>query len=153
MRRANKRQNNFVGRERAQQMFVTWLEKRDPFLHKASRRVAVMRKQNLNGMGAIDWGGLFTSAVDTIKTALPTYLQTKQQKQIMDVQINRAKQGLPPLDAAQYVAPIRIEPTINADTEAGINRVATQTVSSGVQKLIIPIGLGLLAWMLLRKRR
>lgn len=39
---------------------------------------------------------------DTLKRSLPIIAATVQQKQILDVQMDRAKQGLPPLDASQY---------------------------------------------------
>lgn len=39
---------------------------------------------------------------DTLKRSLPIIAATYQQKQILDVQMDRAKQGLPPLDASQY---------------------------------------------------
>lgn len=45
---------------------------------------------------------------DTLKKLLPTIAATYQQKQLLDVQADRAKAGLPPLDVSQYSAGVNI---------------------------------------------
>lgn len=48
------------------------------------------------------------SWTDALKTALPIVAATYQQKQILDVQVQRAQQGLPPLDASQFAAGVNV---------------------------------------------
>lgn len=153
LKRKTSASNRKVGQAQARKMFLQWLQRNDPFLYKTARRVAVMRKQNLSGMGEFKWGEFFQSATDTIKNALPTYLQTKQQKEIMDIQMERARQGLPPLETTQYTSPITISPQISPDTEAAMNRIALNTVQGGLGKLL-PwiIGGGLLFTIFLSKK-
>lgn len=42
------------------------------------------------------------SWIDTLTRMLPGLVATYQQKQILSVQMDRARQGLPPLDMSQY---------------------------------------------------
>jgi hypothetical protein len=42
------------------------------------------------------------SWTDSLLAALPILATTAQQRQLLQVQVDRAKQGLPPLDTSQY---------------------------------------------------
>lgn len=42
------------------------------------------------------------SWMDTLQRTLPILVATYQQKEILDIQMERARQGLPPLDPSQY---------------------------------------------------
>lgn len=42
------------------------------------------------------------SWTDTLQRTLPILAATYQQKQILEIQMERARQGLPPLDPSQY---------------------------------------------------
>lgn len=44
----------------------------------------------------------------TLARTLPILTATYQQKQILDVQVERAKQGLPPLNASQFAAGVNV---------------------------------------------
>ena len=48
------------------------------------------------------------SWVDTLARILPSVLATVQQKDLLDVQVQRAKQGLPPLDVSQYTSGVSV---------------------------------------------
>lgn len=101
----------------------------------------------MHGLGAIDWGGVFNNIVTTVKDAVPAYLSAKQQKEIMDMQLERAKQGLPPADISNYTPSIKVEPNINPETEKAITRVASETLTTGFKKLL-PWGIGLIGGLL-----
>lgn len=45
---------------------------------------------------------------DTLARSLPILAATYQQKQILDVQVDRARKGLPPLNASQFAAGVQI---------------------------------------------
>lgn len=46
--------------------------------------------------------------MDTLSRSLPIMAATYQQKQILDVQVDRARQGLPPLNASQFAAGVQV---------------------------------------------
>lgn len=64
---------------------------------------------------------------DTLMQTIPLLLMTEQQRQLLQVQVDRAKQGLPPLDVSQYGAGVQVG--ISADT----------------QKMFVWLGIGLAA--------
>jgi hypothetical protein len=45
---------------------------------------------------------------DALARLLPVLASTYQQKQLLQVQVDRAKQGLPPLDASQYAGGVQV---------------------------------------------
>lgn len=55
------------------------------------------------------------SWMDTLQRSLPILAATYQQKQILDVQVDRARQGLPPLNASQYSAGVQVG--LSSDTQ------------------------------------
>lgn len=71
---------------------------------------------------------------DTLGRLLPGLVATYQQKQLLQLQVDRARQGLPPLNASQYGAGINVG------------------LSQDTQKLIMYGGIALVAFMLLSKR-
>lgn len=48
------------------------------------------------------------SWIDTLARILPSVLASVQQKQLLDVQIERARAGLPPLDVSQYTPGVAV---------------------------------------------
>lgn len=72
---------------------------------------------------------------DSLTSLLPIIVATDQQRQLLQVQVDRAKQGLPPLDVSQYGAGVQVG------------------VSSNLQKLITYGGIGLLAVLALHAVR
>jgi len=76
------------------------------------------------------------SWMDSITRLLPVLASTYQQKQLLAVQVERAKAGLPPLDVSQYAAGVNVG------------------ISPDTQKLIMYGGVALLAvvWMMSRGR-
>lgn len=72
---------------------------------------------------------------DTLRKLLPTIAATYQQKQLLDVQVDRAKAGLPPLDVSQYAAGVNVG------------------LSPEVMKTIVMIAIGLGAVLLIGSRR
>lgn len=48
------------------------------------------------------------SWTDTLQRLLPILAATYQQKQLLDVQVDRARNGLPPLDASMYAPGVQV---------------------------------------------
>jgi hypothetical protein len=55
------------------------------------------------------------SILDTFTRLLPQLAATYQQKQLLDVQVERARQGLPPLNTNQYAAGLNVG--VSQDTQ------------------------------------
>ena len=72
----------------------------------------------------------------TAQRIMTAVTMTYQQQQLMSLNIERAKQGLPPLDIAQY-------------TGVGVN----VGLSPATQQLVMVLGLGLLGILFLGRRR
>ena len=49
-----------------------------------------------------------TKALDVAKEAIPSYFQFRTQQQIMDMNIERAKQGLPPIDPGVVAPQVKV---------------------------------------------
>lgn len=138
----------------SQQKFLEWLQKRDPFTFNVIvKRHALKQARKGTRLSAIDWSGLFTTAVDTIKNVAPQYLQLKQQKKILDVQIDRAKKNLPPLDATQYSPPVKVEVATSPEGEAAASRIAQSTIKTGMTYLLPIIAVVGLGFMLMMRKR
>lgn len=134
--------------------FLNWLRKREPRIFKAalSARMnteAMPQRTSIFGMGEIDpVTGLDLAPVagddewyeklfSTVKEILPSVLQFQTGKELVELNIERAKAGLDPIDVSQ------ISPQLNVG-------IAPQT-----QKMIMYGGaaiLALLALNMFRKR-
>jgi len=84
----------------SKKQFLNWLKRNDPFLYLTAEKVYSNKSQTLSGW---DITGFFNSAISTIKNVTPDILKYRQQKKLLDLQINRARNDLPPLDTKQYI--------------------------------------------------
>lgn len=73
--------------------------------------------------------------IDSVARAMTTVAMFDYQRDILRLQLERARQGLPPLDAAQYGAGVSVG------------------ISPSTQQLLILGGVGLLAVLFLSRRR
>lgn len=122
-----------------QQQFVNWLRVNEPIVFQSAKNAA----NNAVGLSAADTaeGNWWDSFVGAAKQLVPVIVQAKSQKKILDVQLRRAQQGLPPLDAGQIAPTVRVQ--------AGL--------TPSMKKILIPslaIGAGLLFYFMMgRKKR
>jgi len=107
-----------------QEQFVEWVRLNEPSLYKAT--IAQV------GIGEADKKKWWESFVGAAKQLVPVLVGAKSQKKILDVQLKRAKAGLPPLNVNQ------ISPTVRV--QAGITPELT--------RILIPVGIGALALIL-----
>lgn len=63
---------------------------------------------------ATDWG---TSLLNTIQSIAPAYFQVKSQEQLMNINIQRAEQGLPPIDSSA------LAPTVNVGVSPAVQMI------------------------------
>lgn len=71
---------------------------------------------------SFDFSQWVSTALDTAKEAIPAYFQYKTQSDIMEMNIARAKQGLPPVDPGTVAPQVRVIHDVPADVQAEINR-------------------------------
>lgn len=84
------------------------------------------------------WDGV----IDFAKEAVPAYLQYEQQQKWADIQLERAKQGQPPIDAQRYTAP---PVAVQVSLPPGEYRRAVQEASAGIgfdQDTMMQLGIG-----------
>lgn len=72
------------------------------FLNLRKRKFS-SQMHGMSGMG--DWGSFFSDLATGVVDLAPQYLQYKQQGDMLDLQIERARAGLPPIDASKYQTP------------------------------------------------
>ena len=141
----------------AQNQFLIWLKNNHPRLFAAVQRK--VKAGQLAGLGATAsststssggtnlWGQI-TGAISNLGTAYLTY--TTQQK-VLDTQLQRAKQGLPPLNASQLQMPAN-------QVQVGVSSQTGQQIASGLTQgmkaYALPLGIaavGLVAVMAMGK--
>ena len=105
------------GLTKAENQFMHWLYVNSPKLYQVGINAAkrAINDASMNGLG-VDWGGIFTSITNTVKEAAPALLQLKQQKDLLKLQIERAKKSQPPITAEDYAA--YATPAVSASVEA-----------------------------------
>lgn len=153
--------------EKSAKAFIDWLQKNDPFLYAVAVKASQLKKEsnqkNLGGIfdlfSGVNFVDLAKSAVQTVKDVAPTVIQYQQQKKLLDAQVKRANQGLPPLDTAGYMVSV---PAYNPNAptpeqQQMINQLAYQSVnqpSNTTGKNIVLFGvLGLGAALLVKLLR
>ncbi len=128
---------------RPQKQFLHWMKLNQPAVYAAATRSA----NETATLGAADttpaptqgqgWWGNF---IDAAKQLVPVIVQAKSQKDILDVQLTRARQGLPPLNTSQIAPTVQIQ--------AGL--------TPALKRVLVPammIGVGLLFFMMSKKKR
>jgi hypothetical protein len=108
--------------------FFKWLDKTAPELSKAARANVFPPKTSINPLSIVLSTGTFGLGQDTtaepsiwdkltntIEKLLPVYAQYKQQRELIKLNIERAKQGLAPIEAEQIAPQVRVG--LTSDTQ------------------------------------
>lgn len=137
--------NGNAQKARAVAAFLKWMEKSGAprGLMKEVYTRAGLENNGLSAMGQDDTRPWYEKAIDAVKDALPTYIQYKTQNKILDAQLRRAEQGLPPLETAQYAPTMQLE-----------HRLPQQYVQTGQNTALIIGGLvvgGLLLFAMMNR--
>ena len=136
----------------AQAQFLTWMQNRHPELYAEAFEAA--SNSNLSGLGqtTAEPTPTYTSLVDKIVALGSGYLTYTMQKKIINMNIERAKMGLPPIDiAAAGAAPvIQTEVNISPAMIASLK----ESLGGGMQQIGLIIAVALGAFLLFgRKKR
>ncbi len=96
---------NSFRQDKAAQELLNWMEQQYP-----GSKQKVLETVGAPTLGAADTAGdvpWYSKIIDAAGQVATTYFQSKVQKETTDLQIERARQGLPPLDLSRYgAAPI-----------------------------------------------
>lgn len=147
--------------EQSKIKYLKWMQRNEPYIFAVGMRRLEM--QGDGSMGAINWGSIgsnigkaFSTVANTASNLAPQYLQYKQQKKVMDMQMKRAEQGLPPANVEDYTPAVKLRVDASPETQAAITRTAV-TVSERATSKLMPVfligGLGIAAAIFLRKKR
>ena len=149
----------------SQKQFIEWLNAKDPMiLRLAKKRYDIkLQRAGVNGLAGLGEDApakkpsFWETLAETAKSVLPSLVTMPLQKKILDIQIKRADQGLPPLDAAQYVAPIKIQADVSPETEKALTRVAQESTKTGVSEIakrVAPYAIpAVIAWAVFRSKK
>ena len=130
------------------QAFMAWVRREHPILFRAAEKQASKAglgqvEAKTAGTGLTIWQRL----VNTVTDIAPQYLQYQAQKDLLEVQLQRASQGLPPLDPTSYAPAVQVS----------IDPVQAQLAAEAAWDRAKPFVFGSLAlvggWLLLRGRR
>lgn len=130
---------------RRRQQFINWLKNWSPKLYmraKAKADAVEAKEGTLGQLGG--WWETFTENLTEVGGAV---LQYKTQKAILDAQLERMRQGLPPLQTSEYAPTIAIKP------DPGTTREITGAIGAGFGKMLPFIAIGGLALLLMMRRR
>lgn len=113
--------------------FVDWLSAAYPGLVEAVTDALTAGVAEPAGLSAVQEGGLLTRILDVAQTVLPAYLQFEQQREVLDIQLERARAGLPPLSTEQFAPSVQVG--LDRDTIARLADEAAARAASGAGAL------------------
>lgn len=140
----------------AQQAYIEWVKQNDPFVYQIALERYKLKQQGLGSTAPQPTtGGFFSSLIDTVKNVIPAVLSYKQQSKVMNMQIERAKNNLPPIDASAYAPVVKVEAAITPESEAAAKRIAMETVRNGIgdMKPWLFGGMAVMAFLFYKSRR
>jgi len=137
--------NNAQARARVQ--FADWLKQEHPMLFQ--RAIAEASKSTLGQettqQPTKSFWQKFTEAAAGLGT---TYLSIKNQQDMMKLNMQRAQQGLPPIDAATAAPVVRTQ----VDVSPQLAQKLVDTAGEGINKTLLLAGVAIAAGLFLMNR-
>ncbi len=159
--RSSRRRPSAGERARNEQRFVQMIKRTHPRLYAIAKARIGEPPAGMGGLGQKIVSGeptvtattstWFSRLTDTLTTLAPTYLQYQSQKELLEIQLQRAQQGLPPLETTQYAPAVQIglDP---AQTREAIAAAGGQAADFLRQPMVLAAGAGLLLLVMMRRR-
>jgi len=115
-----------------QQEFLTWLQENYPETYTAT----MLEVGGSGGLQAAhakpaSGGSWWDKIVGAVETIAPKLIQAKAQRSILKTQLQRARQGLPPLDTRNLSPVIRIQPELPYGTASAMKRYVLPGLAIG----------------------
>lgn len=130
--------------EQAQQAYVDMVRTQYPDVY---RQAMAMVKKDLSGLG-FDFTSMFSTFTNAVSQVAPQILQLKQQRDMLKIQTERAKKGLPPVEnTAGYNVALPYE-----TTQSGAYNVEARFMGMPVKYLLIGGSILLIALFALRRK-
>lgn len=130
---------------RHRRQFINWVRNWAPEIYTAAKRKADQEERADGALGQLaGWWESFTTGVTDLGGK---YLQFRTQKEILEAQLERMKQGLPPLQTSEYAPTVVIKP------DAGTTAEITGAIGAGFGKMLPFIAIGGVAILLLMRKR
>jgi len=130
---------------RDRQAFINWLKNWAPQLYADAKRKADTLEITEGSLGQL--GGWWETFTDSITDLGGKYLQFRTQKEILEAQLSRMREGLPPLQTSEYAPTIAIKP------DPGTTREIVGAIGTGFGKMLPFIAIGGVALLLLMRRK
>jgi hypothetical protein len=130
---------------RYRQNFIKWLQNWAPEIYAASKAKADTVEQTEGTLGQLS--GWWETFQDSVADLGGKYLQYRTQKEILDAQLERMKQGLPPLQTSEYA------PTVIVKPDPGTTAEITGAIGAGLGRMLPFIAIGGVALLLMMRRR
>lgn len=128
-------------KKQSKKLYVIWVKKNFPKLYRAA-----LVSNAGNGMGGgWDW---LDNITESITSLAPKYIQYKQQKKVMKMQMDRAKQGLPPANVADYAPVIKTQIDLAPETRKELIDAGSTSLKEMVLPISLAVGAGVLFYSL-----
>ncbi len=137
----------------AQQKVIAWFKTNDPFLYEVARK----RYELESGNTMAGVGDFFSSLADTVKNVGSSILQYQSQKDLVELQIERAKNNLPPLDSATYIPSVQTNngelSVANTNAASSLALKSVQEEAAKMKQYFLIAGAAAVAYAVMRGRR
>ena len=135
---------NEGNRHRSRQQFVSWLKREMPKVWALAKARVGEAPAGLSGLGQNETETWWQKLTGTVANIGQSVLAYQTQKELLDIQLKRAEQGLPPIETAQYQPTVRVG--VDPETARYAVEYAGETIGEKLGPLlwIIPAGLVLL---------
>lgn len=132
---------------KARAAFITWLRDSNPEAYQAAMTAATANSVLSDIAPTTSTGFDWKRFVDAATAAATAVFTTKAQKDMLKVNIERAKAGLPPVDTSFAAPVIRTQFDVSPEVAQSLQ----QSAQAGFQNVALIGGAALLAFLLLRK--
>lgn len=129
--------------------FADWLKRTHPAIYAKAINAATAQEA-VQGLGETAPSGSFWQKFSDAAMGLgTTYLALKNQRDAMKINLERAQQGMPPIDAGSTAPVVRTQVQIDPVTA---DKLAS-TAGEGINKTLLLAGVAIAAFLYLGKKR
>lgn len=115
-----------------QAKFVDWLKAKDPFLYAVAVKNYQIKTGQLSGLSGFDFSSFLTSVGDAVAKVAPQIAQVK----LLNTQIKRAKEGMPPIDVQSYTSVNPGYSPLTSEGQYAVNYAARTSQGAGLMSFI-----------------
>lgn len=146
---------------KSQAQFIEWVKQNQPNIYNVAVKMHALKNGEMaihgiveyEPLGAIALGSFFSTIADAVGKLAPSLIAAKSQRDIVKVQLERAKQGLPPMNTSDFAPVVKVQTDITSGNEDALTRIATQTADNTLQKYGIYIAGGLVALLFFMRKK